>query len=93
MSALPGSSDINLFRYCQSVIDFDAKIPDRAFDLGMTEQELDSPQIACPSIDQGRFGAAQGMRPKQPRVETDAADRREFIKLIGFAAVTQAPGG
>jgi hypothetical protein len=39
----PGISDINLFRYCQSVIDLDAEIPDRAFDLGMPEQELDGP--------------------------------------------------
>jgi hypothetical protein len=34
----PGISDINLFRYCQGVIDLDAEIPDRAFDLGMPEQ-------------------------------------------------------
>jgi hypothetical protein len=27
MSALPGTSDINLFRYCECVIDFDAEIP------------------------------------------------------------------
>jgi hypothetical protein len=51
MSALPGYFRINLFRYCLSAIDLYAKIPDRAFDLGMTEQELDSPEIACPSID------------------------------------------
>jgi hypothetical protein len=44
----PGISDIDSFRYCQSVIDLDAEIPDRTFDLGMTEQELDSPEIACP---------------------------------------------
>ena len=31
----PGISDINLFRYCQSVIDFNAKVSDRTFDLGM----------------------------------------------------------
>jgi hypothetical protein len=31
----PGISDINLFRYCQGVIDLDAEIPDRAFDFGM----------------------------------------------------------
>jgi hypothetical protein len=39
MSALPvpGISDVNLFRYCQGVIDLDAEIPDRAFDLGMPE--------------------------------------------------------
>ena len=34
----PGISDINLFRYCQGVIDLDAEIPDRAFDLGVPEQ-------------------------------------------------------
>ena len=55
----PGISDVNLFRYCQGVIDLDAEIPDRAFDLGMPEQELDSSEIACPSIDQGRFCASQ----------------------------------
>jgi hypothetical protein len=34
----PGISDVNLFRYCQGVIDLDAEIPDRAFNLGMSEQ-------------------------------------------------------
>jgi hypothetical protein len=34
----PGISDINLFRYGQGVINLDAEIPDRAFDLGMPEQ-------------------------------------------------------
>jgi hypothetical protein len=34
----PGISDINLFRYCQSIIHFDPEIPDRAFDLGVAEQ-------------------------------------------------------
>ncbi len=34
----PGISDINLFRYCQGVIHFDAQVSDRAFDLGMPEQ-------------------------------------------------------
>ena len=49
----PGISDINLFHYCQGVIDLDAEIPDRAIDLGMTEQELNCSQVACPSVDQG----------------------------------------
>jgi hypothetical protein len=34
----PGISDVNLFRYCQRIIDLDAEISDRAFDLGMPEQ-------------------------------------------------------
>jgi hypothetical protein len=60
----PAISDINLFRYCEGVIDLDAEIPDSAFDLGMPEQELDSPEIARPSIDQGGLGAKQRMRAK-----------------------------
>jgi hypothetical protein len=47
----PGISDINLFRYCQRVIDLNAKIPDRAFDLCMSEQKLDGPGIASPPVD------------------------------------------
>jgi len=69
----PGISDINLFRYCQGVIDLNAEIPHCAFDLGMPEQELDSPEIARPSIDQGRLCASQRMRAKQPRVQPDAS--------------------
>lgn len=74
MSALPGTSDINLFRYCQGVIDLNAEISHCAFDLGMPKQELDRPEIACPSIDQRRFCASQRMRAKQPRVQPDASD-------------------
>src|SRR4029079_16179301 len=70
----PGISDINLFRYCQGVIDLDAEIPDRAFDLGMPEQELDSTEISCPPINQRSFCASQRMRTKQPRVQPDASD-------------------
>lgn len=51
----PGSSDINLFRYFQCVIDLDAEVPDRAFYLGMPKQELDSPEVAGSPIDQGSF--------------------------------------
>jgi hypothetical protein len=64
MSALPSISDINLFRYCQGVIDLDAEIPDRAFDLGVPEQQLDGPEVARPPIDQGSFCASQRMRAK-----------------------------
>src|SRR5471032_560237 len=70
----PDISDFNLFSYCQGIVDLDAEIPDRAFDLGMPEQELDGPEIARPPIDQGSFSAAQRMRPEQPRVQSNAAD-------------------
>jgi hypothetical protein len=52
----PGSSDVNLFRYGKGIIDLDAKVPDGAFDLGVTEQELHGPQIAGTSVDQGCLG-------------------------------------
>jgi hypothetical protein len=55
----PGVSDVDLFRYCQGVIYFDAQISDGAFDLGVPEQKLDRPEIPCAPIDQGRFGASQ----------------------------------
>jgi len=34
----PGISDINLFRYCESIVYFYAKISNRAFYLGVTKQ-------------------------------------------------------
>ena len=69
MSALPrGISDINLFRYCDGIIYLNAEISDRAFDLGMSEQKLDGPEIASPPVDQGSFCPSQRMRPEQPWV-------------------------
>ena len=38
MSALPGISDVNLFRYREGIIDLDAEVSDGAFDLGVAEQ-------------------------------------------------------
>jgi hypothetical protein len=55
----PVSSDINLFRYCEGIIYFDAEISDRAFDLGMSEKKLDGPEIASSPVNQGSFCAAQ----------------------------------
>jgi hypothetical protein len=55
----PGVSDVDLFRYCQGVIYFDAQISDGAFDLGVPEQKLDRPEISRAPIDQGRLGASQ----------------------------------
>jgi hypothetical protein len=48
-----------LFRNCQGVIDLDAEISDRAFDLDMSEQKLDGPEIASPPVDQGSFCSSQ----------------------------------
>jgi len=41
----PGTSDINLFCYCHSIIHFDAEISDRAFDSGVAEHRLHGSQV------------------------------------------------
>ena len=69
----PGISDINLFRYCKGIIDFDAEISDGAFDLCMFKQKLNGPEIASSPVDQGGLRTSQRVRPKQPRVQPNAA--------------------
>jgi hypothetical protein len=49
---------MSLFRYCQGIVYFDPEIPDRAFDLGVAEQKLDSPKVACSPVNQGSFRAS-----------------------------------
>ena len=49
----PGSSDVNLLRYGQGIIDLDAEVPDGAFDLCVTEQEPSGSQVAGAPVDQG----------------------------------------
>jgi hypothetical protein len=64
----PDISDINLFRYCEGVIYFDAEISDRAFDLCMSEQKLDGPEVACPPVDPAGVAfapSASGLLPGQ----------------------------
>jgi len=64
----PGISDINLFRYCQSIVYFDPEISDGAFDLGVAKQKLDGPEIAGATVDQGSCRASERMRPEKPGV-------------------------
>src|SRR6266567_9575882 len=69
MSALPGNSDINLFRYGQGVIDLDAEVPDGAFDLGVAEQKLRGSQVTGTPVDQGCFGPSECMCAEEVRVQ------------------------
>jgi hypothetical protein len=57
----PRNSDVNLFRYGQSIVDLDAKVPNGAFDLCMSKQELHGAQITGAPVDQGGLGPAQRM--------------------------------
>ena len=52
MSALPLVSDVKLLSDVESIIHLNTKIPYRALDLGVSEQQLDGAQIACPTINQ-----------------------------------------
>ncbi len=74
MSALPGNSDINLFRYGQGVIDLDAEVPDGAFDLGVAEQKLRGSQVTGTPVDQGCFGPSECMCAEEVRVQPDAGN-------------------
>src|SRR5262249_41831262 len=66
--------DINLFRYCECIVDFGAKIANGALDLRVPEQELHGSQVAGAPVDQRRLCPPQRMRSEQPRIEPDAAD-------------------
>ena len=57
----PGTSDVNLLRYRERVIDLNAQISDGALDLCVAEQELDGPKIAGAPIDQRRLRSSEGM--------------------------------
>jgi hypothetical protein len=57
----PGTSDVNLFRYRERVIDLNAQISDGALDLCVAEQELDGPKIAVAPIDQRRLRSSERM--------------------------------
>jgi len=49
-SAPPQLSDLDLFGDRKGVVNFNAEMPDRGLDLRVAEQQLDSPQVACLSI-------------------------------------------
>jgi hypothetical protein len=68
----PGDSDINLFGDRERVVNLDPEISDRAFDLGVAEQELDGSQIPRAAVDQRCLGPPQGVRAENPRVKPDA---------------------
>ena len=39
------TSDLCLLRHCWRIIDLDAEVPDRAFELPVAQEQLDSPQV------------------------------------------------
>ena len=71
------ASDVDLLGDLDSVIDLDAEVANRAFDLRMAEQKLDRPQISSSPIDQHRLRPPQRVRAELRRIEPDA--RHPFL--------------
>jgi len=68
------ASDISLLGHLQRIVDFDAQVAHRAFDLAVTEQQLDGSQVLGPPVGQGGFGARHGVRSTRRRIEAQACD-------------------
>jgi hypothetical protein len=62
-----------MFCYCQSVINFDAEISDRAFDLGVAKRKLGSPEIAGAPVNQGSLRASERMRSEKSWVQPNVS--------------------
>lgn len=67
----PQLSDLDLFGDRQGVVNFNTEIPDRALDLRVAEQQLDSAQVACLAIYERRLCSAQRMRPEERRIAAE----------------------
>jgi hypothetical protein len=68
----PGSSDVDLPRYSESVVDLNAEITHGALDLSMAKQKLDGTHVAGSAINQRRLGSVDRVRPDESRVEANA---------------------
>ena len=55
-------SDLCLFGYFESIVDFDTEIPDRTFELGVAKQQLYRAQVLGTSVNQRRFRPPHGVR-------------------------------
>jgi hypothetical protein len=70
----PGTSDVNLLRCRDRVIDLNTQTTDGALDLCVAEQELDGPKIACAPIDQRCLRPPEGMGAENLRIKSGSGD-------------------
>ena len=96
MSAPPSISDISLFRYCESIIDFDAEVPDGALDFRVTEQKLHRPQVAGAPIDRialvRRRECVPNRRGSKPILATHSETSRAYCPVIIPWPAPRRPG-
>ena len=55
-------SELDLLRDAERIIDFDPEVANGAFQLGMSEQKLNRPQVARLLIDLGRLRPSHRVR-------------------------------
>ena len=70
--APPVGSNVNLLGDLDRVVDVDAEIPNRAFDLRMSKQKLDRTEVAGSPIDQSGLRSAKRMSAILQRIEANA---------------------
>jgi hypothetical protein len=68
----PDTSDLDLLSDGKRVIDLNAEIPDRTFQLRVAKQQLDRTEVAGAAVDQGRLRAAERVSGEDVRVQSDA---------------------
>ena len=78
----PGTSDVNLLRYRERVIDLNAQISDGALDLCVAEQELDGPK-------QRRLRPPEGMGAEKLGIKSDSDD--PFVSFRQLRTVFRCP--
>jgi hypothetical protein len=72
-AAAPAALDLSLLRELERVVNLDAKVPDCALDLAVTEQQLNRSEVLRPLVYQRCFGAAHRMRAIYGRVKSRRA--------------------
>jgi hypothetical protein len=70
----PDTSDFDLLSDGKRIIDLDSEISDGTFHFLVGKQKLDRTQVGGATVDQGRLRAAERVRGKDVRVQSDARD-------------------
>src|ERR1700738_1491631 len=68
----PNTSDFDLLSDGKRIIELDSEISDGTFHFLVAKQKLDRTQVAGATVDQGRLRAAERVRGKDVRVQSDA---------------------
>jgi hypothetical protein len=68
----PEALDFSLLRNLKCVVDFDAEIPDCAFNLAMAGQQLDGPDVLRAFVNQCCLGRAHRMRAVGCRIKSSS---------------------